>query len=67
MKVVIDTNLFWVSISRKSASHWLFESILNNDFTLCVTTEILNEYQEIIGQKLGENTADAVMEVLAVI
>ena len=64
MKVVIDTNLFWVSISRKSASHWLFESILNNDFTLCVTTEILNEYQEIIGQKLGENTADAVMEVL---
>jgi uncharacterized protein len=62
MKVVIDTNILWVSISRRSTSHWLFRAILENKFTLCVTTEILNEYEEIISQKLGPEAANAVME-----
>jgi uncharacterized protein len=62
MKVVIDTNILWVSISRRSTTHWLFEAILENKFTLCVTTEILNEYEEIIGKKLGIETATAVLE-----
>ena len=64
MKVVIDTNLFWVSISRNSSTHWIFRALLDGKFTLCVTTDILNEYEEIIGQKLGVETADAVMETL---
>ena len=64
MKVVIDTNVFWVSISRQSSTHWIFRALLDGEFTLCVTTENLNEYEEIIGQKLGVETAEAIMEVL---
>ena len=64
MKIVIDTNIFWVSISRYSPTHWLFRALLDGKFTLCVTTEILNEYEEIISQKLGQETANAVMETL---
>lgn len=62
MKVVIDTNVLWVSISRRSTSHWLFKAILENKYTLCVTSKILNEYEEIIGQKLGPEIAIAVLE-----
>jgi uncharacterized protein len=64
MKVVIDTNVFWVSISRNSETHWIFRALLDEEFTLCVTTENLNEYEEIIGQKLGIETAKATMGIL---
>ena len=64
MKVVIDTNVFWVSISKLSSTHWIFRALLDGEFTLCVTTENLNEYEEIIGQKLGFETAEAIMGIL---
>lgn len=64
MKLVIDTNILWVSISRKSKTHWIFESLLNGDYVLCVTTDILEEYEEIIGLKLGEEVADSFMQIL---
>jgi len=31
---------------------------------LCVTTDILDEYEEIISQKLGQDTAKSIMELL---
>lgn len=64
MKVVIDTNILWVSISSKSSTHWVVQHLLAGTFTLCVTSEILQEYEEIIGQKLGAKTASAFMELL---
>ncbi len=64
MKLVIDTNILWVSISRKSKTHWIFESLLKGDYVLCVTTDIMEEYEEIIGLKLGEEVADSFMQIL---
>ena len=63
MKVVIDTNVLWVSISRKSSSHWIFKAILDGSLIVCVTTDILEEYSEIISQKLGLNISEAVLNV----
>ncbi|MFN8352923.1 MAG: putative toxin-antitoxin system toxin component, PIN family [Spirosomataceae bacterium] len=64
MKIVLDTNVFWVSISRKSSTHWVFEKLLSGAFQLCVTTDILEEYEEIIGQRLGQDVASYVLEVI---
>ncbi len=64
IRTVIDTNIFWVSISRRSSSHWLFQHLLAGDFTLAVTTDILSEYEEITAQKMGPDTANAAMETL---
>ena len=61
MKVVLDTNVLWVSISRRSASHFIFKALLEGRITLCVTTDILEEYEEIIGEMLGGAAAEAVM------
>ena len=61
MKVVLDTNVLWVSISRRSASHFVFKALLEGRITLCVTTDILEEYEEIIGEMLGGAAAEAVM------
>ncbi len=65
MIVVIDTNILWVSISRKSRTHWwVYENLLEDNFILCVTTDILEEYEEIIGQKMGEEVAESFMQTL---
>ena len=37
--------------------------MLNGSLTLCVTTEILEEYTEIISQKLGSDASEAVLSV----
>ena len=64
MKIVLDTNLLWVSISRHSSSHWLIQDLVNQRYTLCVTTDILEEYEEIIERFLGAETAQNFMEFL---
>ena len=61
MKVVIDTNILWVSISSRSSSHWIFKAIPEGKLTLCVTTEILDEYAEIIDRKLGHSVSESVL------
>ncbi|GAB2575647.1 putative toxin-antitoxin system toxin component, PIN family [Spirosoma areae] len=65
MRVVIDTNQLLSSISPKSTSHWLYEAIFSGRFTLCVTTDILEEYDEIIEWGFRRrDVADNVLEAL---
>lgn len=64
MKIVLDTNIFWVAISRHSKTHWVINELIKGTFTLCVTSDILDEYEEIINQKLGSETAKSIMELL---
>lgn len=64
MRVVIDTNILLVSISRKSPYNWIFQELFAGAFTLCVSTEILNEYAEVIERHMGAPVADAVLKAL---
>ena len=63
-KIVLDTNVFLVSISRKSQLHWIFSSLLSGEYILCVTTDILAEYAEIIEQQMGEVASENALSVL---
>jgi len=64
VKLVIDTNIFWVSIIRRSSTNWIFQSLIDGKFTLCLTTDILYEYEEIITQRLGKQVAINILEVI---
>jgi putative PIN family toxin of toxin-antitoxin system len=65
VRVVIDTNQLLSSISPKSGSHWLYQAIFAGQFTLCVTTDILEEYEEIIQWGFRRrDVADNVLEAL---
>lgn len=57
-KIVLDTNVLLVSISRKSKLHWIFASLLNGEYILCVTSDILSEYAEIIEQQMGGTASE---------
>ena len=63
-KIVLDTNVLLVSISSKSKLHWIFKSLLEGKFTLCVTTDILAEYAEIIELHMGILASENALGVL---
>lgn len=64
MKVVIDTNILLVSISPRSAYRWVFDAFLNESFTLCVTTDILMEYEEILTREMGNELASITLQLI---
>ena len=45
--IVLDTNCLLRSLSRQSDFYDVWESFVLGRYTLCVTTEILEEYEEI--------------------
>lgn len=64
IRVVLDTNILLVSISSKSKYHWIFSNLLNNQYELYVTNEVLLEYEEIISSKYSEEVAKDVIRTL---
>lgn len=54
LKVVLDTNCFISCIGKRSDFRGVFDAFLNKQFQLCVSTEILLEYEEMFGQFWGE-------------
>ena len=64
MRIVLDTNVLLVSISTKSAYRWVFDAFLNEDIILCVTTDILIEYEEILERHMGGKVADTMLQII---
>jgi len=60
-KYVIDTNVFIESISPKSQYHLIFTSLINGKFKLCISNEILLEYEEIISVKYSSQHLESFM------
>ena len=65
MRIVLDTNVLLQIISSRSPHHWLWQSLRQQEITLCVTTDILDEYHEIITRFYGSVVlADHVLETI---
>jgi putative PIN family toxin of toxin-antitoxin system len=64
MKVVLDCNVLLVSIPRKSKYRPIFEFIQRGWISLVVSTEILFEYQEVIGGKTTPSIAANVIDLI---
>ena len=63
-KIILDTNVFLVCISSKSKLHWIYNALITNKFQLCISTEILLEYEEIITIHMGAKVAESALGVL---
>ena len=53
-RLVLDTNCLIQIVSPRSKYHFLWDSFVRGENTLCVSNEIIEEYVEIM-QKLIEN------------
>ena len=63
-RLVLDTNSLIQCISRRSSFHGLWLTFLNGLNQLCVSTEILNEYAEIIERETSSRFAELALDVI---
>ena len=63
-KIVLDTNCLLVSISKYGEAYPVWRGFLEGRYTLCISTEILEEYEEIISRMATPNVARNVVDAI---
>ena len=64
-RIVLDTNCLLQSLPTHSPYHIVWTEILSGRISLCVNTEILNEYEEMLALKTTREIARNVVEAIA--
>lgn len=64
-RIVLDTNCLLQSLPAQSPYHRIWTDVLCGKISLCVNTEILDEYEEILAQKTNSEVANNVVEAIA--
>jgi putative PIN family toxin of toxin-antitoxin system len=64
MKVVHDTNIILSSVSRFSPYKIIFDKLYGGDFELCVTTDILLEYEEKLSEIFSSELASLTVSAM---
>ena len=62
--VVLDTNCLLQSLSQRSSFYCVWEAFIAGKYILCVTTEILEEYEEIIASHMSPSVAKLAIEII---
>ena len=63
-RIVLDTNCLISSLSKRGQYYAVWKGLQNGEYILCVSTDILNEYAEIITQKMSVDVAVHVIHLL---
>ena len=63
--VVLDTNALIQALPTRSRYHKIWTDFLAGHYCLCVSNEILSEYEEILGQHTSPEVAHNVVEAIA--
>lgn len=63
-RIVLDTNCLISSLSKKGQYYPVWKGLQTGQFILCVSTEILEEYAEVIAQKMSVQVASSVIHLL---
>lgn len=61
---MLDTNVLLVSISGRSRYHSIFDAFLKERYELCVTTDILLEYEEVVRDHMGEKVSEYLLQII---
>lgn len=62
--IVLDTNCLLQSLSRRSKYYKVWEDFVLGKYTLCVSNEILEEYEEIISSHMSSLAATIAIETI---
>ncbi len=61
---VNDTNSLLQILPRRSRYNYIWQDFLEERFTLCVSTEILNEYEEILSTHISPTVAENIISTI---
>lgn len=63
-RIVLDTNCLLACISSRSRFFRVWKDFQQGKFILCVSNDILEEYQEIVARKATSSVADNVLNAI---
>ena len=64
MKIVLDTNCLLPAIFSNSPYNWVWDFFCEGRFSLCCSTEILNEYEELLSDFYSPEISESVMQTM---
>lgn len=64
MKIVLDTNCLLLILSKKGNFYSIFEQIKIGNIQLVISTEIINEYEEILEKIYNHEVAENVIKAI---
>jgi putative PIN family toxin of toxin-antitoxin system len=64
LRLILDTNIFLVSLAPNFKYHWIYQSLIRNKYELVVSNEILTEYQEQVIVRYGIERTEAALDFL---
>ena len=64
INVVLDTNCLLMSLSSKGQYFSVWRNLLAGKYVLCLSNEILTEYEEILTQKVGKTVTGNIISAL---
>ena len=63
-RVVLDTNSLLVSLSKQGSAYPVWKGFQEGRYTLCVSTEILEEYEEVVARNTRPEIARNVIDYI---
>lgn len=63
-RIVLDTNCLLAVLPSKSRYHKLWADFIEGQIALCVSTDILLEYEEILTQKASFSLAESIIKTI---
>lgn len=63
-RIVLDTNCLLMSIPKNSPYRIVWDAFLNGEFILCLSNDIIEEYQEILANKTTASIANNVISTI---
>jgi putative PIN family toxin of toxin-antitoxin system len=67
VRVVLDTNVLLAALPHTSKSHVIFLALIEGTYEACLTSDILNEYEEVFQRKANAQVAALALDVLEIL
>ena len=62
--IVLDTNSLIMAISAKNRYNEVWKAFLRGEYILCITNEIIEEYQEVIARNINAWVAETIVTTI---
>ena len=63
-RIVLDTNCLLISLASNSPFHNVWTGFLSEQYTLCITNDIILEYEEILTQRINADIAKNIIQAI---
>lgn len=66
-RIVLDTNCLVMSLSTHNSYSEIWKKLVTGEYVLCVSNEILEEYEEVLGSHISPKVARIVLAYMQVL